>query len=85
MSDPTEAGALRARAGALRTLARRLDASVLTELLRAGGDETWRGPTADAFQSDARRAERLCDDAAALLRAAARALEADAEAVARRR
>jgi hypothetical protein len=84
MSDPTESGALRARANALRTLAGRLDHSLLIELVRAGGDDTWRGPTAAAFQSDARRAERQCDDAAALLRAAARSLEAQAEAAARR-
>jgi uncharacterized protein YukE len=83
MSDPTESGALRARAGALRDLARRLDGSVLGELIRAGGDDTWRGPTATAFQADARRAERQCDDAAALLRAAARSLDEQAAFVAR--
>jgi uncharacterized protein YukE len=83
MSDPTESGALRARASALRTLAGHLDRSILTELQRAGGDDTWRGPTATAFQADARRASRQCDEAAVLLRAAARSLEAQAEAAAR--
>jgi hypothetical protein len=83
MSDPTESGALRARAGALRALARRLDDSVATELERAGGDDTWRGPTAAAFQADARRAVRGCEEAAALLRRAARSLEVQAEAAAR--
>jgi uncharacterized protein YukE len=77
--------ALRARAGALRALAARLDASVIHDLLAAAGDDTWRGPTADAFGDSVRRAQRGCDDAGEELRAAARALElaADQAAAAR--
>jgi hypothetical protein len=75
LADPD---ALRARATALRSLAARLDASVLHDLPAAAGDDTWRGPTADAFVADAHRARRRCDDASAALRAAARALESDA-------
>ncbi len=75
MSDSVDPGALRSRAGALRALARRLDASVIGDLTAAAGDDTWRGPTAEAFRADARRAERLRDDAVATLAAAARALE----------
>jgi uncharacterized protein YukE len=66
---------LRARARALRSLAARLDASVIHDLLAAAGDDTWRGSTADAFVEGVRRAERRCDDASEELRAAARALE----------
>jgi uncharacterized protein YukE len=73
-----DAEVLRARARALRALAARIDASVLADLLRAGGDDTWRGPTASAFQTDARRADREREDAVAGLRRAARQLEAAA-------
>jgi uncharacterized protein YukE len=66
---------LRARARALRSLAARLDSSVIHELRSAAGDDTWRGPTADAFVADVRRAERHCDEASEELRAAARELE----------
>ncbi len=59
---------LRARARGLRALATRLDRSVLHELAAAGGDDTWRGATALAFQTDARRAEGAGADAAARLR-----------------
>jgi hypothetical protein len=78
VTDPADADALRARATALRSLAARLDASAVHELPAAAGDDTWRGPTADAFVTDARRAARRCDDASAALRAAARALEREA-------
>jgi hypothetical protein len=77
-STAADAAALRARARALRALARRVDASVLADLVRVGGDETWRGPTAFAFQTDARRADRWRDDAVASLRRAATQLEARA-------
>jgi hypothetical protein len=75
MISTPDSDALRARAAALRSLAVRLDASVIHDLRTAAGDDTWRGPTADAFVADARRAERICDDAAAGLRAAAGALD----------
>jgi hypothetical protein len=75
MTNTPDPDALRARAGALRSLAARVDASVIHELLAVAGDDTWRGPTADAFVADVRRAERQCDDASESLRAAARALE----------
>jgi uncharacterized protein YukE len=78
VTNPADPDALRARARALRSLAARLDASVLHDLRAAAGDDTWRGPTADAFVADVQRAERRCDDAGAALRAAARALEGDA-------
>jgi hypothetical protein len=74
----TDPEVLRARARALRSLATRVDQSVLGDLLRAGGDDTWRGPTAFVFQTDARRADRWRDDAVADLRRAARQLEATA-------
>jgi hypothetical protein len=77
-STAASAEALRARAHALRALARRVDASVLGDLLHVGGDETWRGPTAFAFQTDARRADRWREDAVASLRRAATQLEARA-------
>ena len=79
--DPDD---LRARARALRSLAARLDASVIHELRAVAGDDTWRGPTADAFVADARRAERRCDEASEELRAAARELERAAGPVAAR-
>jgi len=68
------------RARALRSLAARIDASVLHDLVAAAGDDTWRGPTADAFVAEVRWAERRCDDASAALRAAARGLERAAAA-----
>jgi hypothetical protein len=77
-STAASAEVLRTRARALRALARRVDASVLGELVRVGGDETWRGPTAFAFQTDARRADRWREDAVASLRRAATQLEARA-------
>jgi hypothetical protein len=70
-----DAAALRERARALRWLAARVDNSVVGELVIAGGDDTWRGPTAFAFQTDARRADRMCGDAVASLRRAAQRLE----------
>jgi len=73
-----DAEALRARARALRTLAQRVDRSVLADLVRAGGDDTWRGPTAFAFQTDARRADRWREDTVASLRRAATQLDARA-------
>jgi hypothetical protein len=81
--DPSAASAevLRARARALRALARRVDASVLADFVRLGGDETWRGPTAFAFQTDARRADRWREDAVASLRRAATQFEARAAEV----
>ena len=75
MITTSDSDALRARAAALRSLAVRLDASVIHDLRSAAGDDTWRGPTADAFVADAGRVERACDDAAGGLRAAARALD----------
>jgi uncharacterized protein YukE len=75
MTNTADSDALRARAGALRSLASRLDTSAIHELRAAAGDDTWRGPTADAFVADLRRAERRCDDASEALRAAARTLE----------
>jgi hypothetical protein len=75
MTMTPDSDALRARASALRSLAARLDASVIHDLRGAAGDDTWRGPTADAFVADVRRAERVCDDASAALRAAARTLD----------
>jgi hypothetical protein len=78
MTADADPDVLRARAHALRAMAARLDASVLYELVAAAGDDTWRGPTADAFVADARRGERVAADAAAELRAAARTLEATA-------
>ena len=73
-----DAEALRARARALRAVAQRVDRSVLADLVRAGGDDTWRGPTAFAFQTDARRADRWREDAVASLRRAATQLDARA-------
>lgn len=78
MTNLADPDALRARATALRSLAVRLDASVLHDLPAAAGDDTWRGPTADDFLAEAHRARRRCEDASAALRAAARALERDA-------
>ncbi|HKA05064.1 MAG TPA: hypothetical protein VKD67_12065 [Acidimicrobiales bacterium] len=75
-SPSTDPEALRARARALRSLAGQVDQSVLGELVAAGGDDTWRGPTAFAFQTDARRANRGREDAVASLHRAARLLEA---------
>jgi hypothetical protein len=86
MTTPTtDPEVLRARARALRSLAGRVDRSVLGELVRVGGDDTWRGPTAFAFQTDARRADRWRDDAVASLRRAARQLEAAAAELDRQR
>ena len=73
---------LRARARGLRALAGRLDRSVLSELLAAGGDDTWRGATGLAFQSDARRAERARADSVVLLRRCAVDLDSHADALA---
>jgi hypothetical protein len=78
MTPTTDPEVLRARARALRSLAGRVDQSVLGELVQAGGDATWRGPTAFAFQTDARRADRWREDAVTSLRRAARQLEAAA-------
>jgi len=75
LADPD---ALRARATALRSLAARLDASVLHALPALAGDDIWRGPTVDVFVVDVCRVGHRCDDAAAALRGAARALERDA-------
>jgi hypothetical protein len=69
---------LRARARALRSLAGRVDHSLLDELPVAGGDDTWRGPSAFAFQTDARRADRMRADAVASLQRAAQDLESTA-------
>ena len=77
-STAADAEALRTRARALRALARRVGASVLADLVRVGGDATWRGPTAFAFQTDARRADRWREDAVASLRRTATQLEARA-------
>jgi hypothetical protein len=74
-SDPET---LRMQARALRSLAGRVDHSVLGELPRAGGDETWRGRTAFAFLTDARRADRMRADAVASLRREAQRLDAAA-------
>jgi hypothetical protein len=84
-SPSTDPEVLRARARALRSLASRVDESVLGELVGAGGDDTWRGPTAFAFQTDARRADRWREDAVASLRRAARQLEATAADLDRQR
>jgi hypothetical protein len=78
MATAPDPDVLRARARALRSLAVRIDHSVLGELPRAGGDDTWRGPTASAFQTDARRADGLRADAAVSLRRAALSLESTA-------
>ena len=75
MTVAADPDVLRARARALRSVAARLDASVIHELVAAAGDDTWRGPTADAFCADARRAERQRAGAGEDLRAAARALD----------
>ena len=80
MTVAADPDVLRARARALRSVAARLDASVIHELAAAAGDDTWRGPTADAFVADARRAENVCVEAAEEIRSAARALEARAVA-----
>ena len=84
MPAPNDASELRDRARNLRALARRLEQSVLVQLPGLGGDDTWRGPTAWAFQDDARRAVRLLDDAIDSALRAARALEAAAAEAARR-
>jgi hypothetical protein len=81
MTHTPDPDVLRARARALRSLAARLDASVIHELRAAAGDDTWRGPTADAFVADVLRAERRCDEAGEELRVAARELERAAGAV----
>jgi hypothetical protein len=72
---------LRDRARALRALATRLDQSVLTELPAAGGDDTWRGATASAFQADARRAERMRVDAVTGLRRCAADMDSHANEI----
>jgi uncharacterized protein YukE len=70
------AAELQARARALRQLAATVERSALRHLLAAGGDDTWRGPTAWAFQDDARRINRLVDETVDALYHAARTLEA---------
>jgi hypothetical protein len=61
-----EAAQLRQRAATLRHLAGVLDASVLRSLRRLGSDDTWRGPTADAFLDTCAsvngRVDRAVDD-----------------------
>jgi hypothetical protein len=84
MPASNDASELRARASALRSLARRLEQSALVELPGLGGDDTWRGPSAWAFQEDARRAVRLLDDAIDSALRAARALEVAAAEAAHR-
>jgi uncharacterized protein YukE len=80
MVIPADPDALRGRARALRALARRIDASMIRTLLAAGNDDTWRGPSAWAFQDDARRATSALDAAVDALHRAARSLEAAAAA-----
>jgi hypothetical protein len=70
--------ALRARARRLRRLAAQLQRSTIYELRRLAGDDTWRGPTADAFMLDATWAQRTLDTATTELVAAARLLERQA-------
>jgi hypothetical protein len=84
MPAPNDASELRARARALRALASRLERSVVVEMPSLGGDETWRGPSAWAFQDDARRAGLLLDDGIDNALRAARALEAAAAEAAHR-
>jgi hypothetical protein len=78
MPIPDEAE-LRWRAAAARRLARTLDASLLRRLPALGGDGTWRGPTAGAFQADARWALGVLDDVVDELARAASTLERRAD------
>jgi hypothetical protein len=78
MPIPDEAE-LRARAAAARRLARTLDASLLRRLPALGGDSAWRGPTAAAFQADARWAAGVLDDVVDDLARAASTLERRAD------
>jgi hypothetical protein len=78
MPIPDEAE-LRARAAAARRFARTLDASLLRRLPALGDDRAWRGPTAAAFQADARWAVGVLDDVVAELARAATTLERRAD------
>jgi uncharacterized protein YukE len=82
MTTTADPAVLRARALSLRLMAMRLGASRLHDLPAAAGDETWRGPTASAFQQDARRAVAAVDRAIDDLIRAAQQLEAMAAALA---
>lgn len=66
---------LRRRAGALRALAERIDRSVLRDAARLGGDDVWRGPSADAYRAACAVAHTMLDEAAGELRRIARRLE----------
>jgi hypothetical protein len=78
MPIPDEAE-LRARAAAARRLARTLDVSLLRRLPALGGDGAWRGPTAAAFQADARWAVGVLDAVVDELARAASTLERRAD------
>jgi hypothetical protein len=69
----------RHEADELHRLAARLDASHAHELGLLGGDRTWFGPTAAAFQDAVRRCRQELDAAAADLRRHAGALDVDAQ------
>ena len=76
MADqPDDAVTLRARAGVLRVLAGRIGRSVMHDAARLGGDDVWRGPTADEYRMAATAAAAHLADATEGLRRAARLLE----------
>jgi hypothetical protein len=79
--EDLRAAARRARheAAELRRLAARLDGSHAYQLGLLGGDRTWVGPTATAFQEEVRRCRLELDAAAGDLRHHAGVVELDAE------
>ncbi|HEX9258834.1 MAG TPA: hypothetical protein VF855_04805 [Acidimicrobiales bacterium] len=72
IDDPIE---LHRRAAVLRLAAQQIERLDAHRLRLLGGDSTWCGPRAQAFQADARAAGRLLDRASQELVEAARALE----------
>lgn len=67
------------RAETLRRCAVAIDAALVDRLVAFAGDDTWLGPTADAFVLDMRRARALVVEAETVVRAAATRLQALAD------
>ncbi len=75
----TDAAVLRDRARRLRCLAALVHRRLLTELCRAAGDDTWRGPVAEGCRDDLVTAQRRLDRAGDDLLRRAAALERTAD------
>jgi uncharacterized protein YukE len=82
MTTWNEVQQLQDRARALRSLARRVDGSIIRSLGGLAGPDTWEGPTASAFLDEWRRADRLVTDAVDDLHARANWLDQRADRLA---